>query len=363
MTLPVLHLRGTPYEQGLEHGKGLKDRVQHNVAVYFDRFKREVGLSRREVLVQATQFLEAIEAQNGDYYHGMQGIADAIGVPLPEVAALNARYEILYYQFGVLAVADGCTAFAVPPGATADGHLYLGQNWDWIPQVKGAVLHTEEPDGLQTISFTEAGIVGGKIGMNSAGLGLAINGLTSTDDDWSRLYKPFHVRCYEILRQASLPEAAAIVTDTARSCSANFMLAQVPDRTLNIEAAPASHYVSPSVNGCLVHANHFVDPDVLGVVEPPAEKRPNSEFRQARLAGLLSAGRRHTPEDLKRYLKDHEQAPNALCRHEDPEDPPEDHYITVTSVIMDLTAGHIWLSDGPPCEHAYQEYGFYAAEL
>ncbi len=58
-------------------------------------------------------------------------------------------------------------------------------------------------DGLRTLSFTEAGIFGGKIGLNSAGLGLTVNGLTTTDDDWSRLSKPFHVRCYEICAPAT----------------------------------------------------------------------------------------------------------------------------------------------------------------
>ena len=36
------------------------------------------------------------------------------------------------------------------------------------------MLHTLEPGGLETLSFTEAGIVGGKIGLNSLGLGLTI---------------------------------------------------------------------------------------------------------------------------------------------------------------------------------------------
>src|SRR5439155_12775577 len=124
--------------------------------------------------------------------------------------------------------------------ASTNGHLLLGQNWDWIPQVQGAVLHTLEPDGLETLSFTEAGIVGGKIGLNSAGLGLAINGLLSSADDWSRLELPFHVRCYEILRRRSLAEAVDVVAREKRSCSANFLIAQTPDLAVDLEAAPDS---------------------------------------------------------------------------------------------------------------------------
>ena len=169
------------------------------------------------------------------------GVAHSWRAPASlDLLVLNLRYELLYYQYGVCAVggADGCTSFALLPDASANGHLLLGQNWDWIPGVKGAFLHTREADGLETLGFTEAGIVGAKIGLNSAGLGLVINGMMSTVDDWSRAVMPFHVRCYEILRRRTLAEAASVITDTPRSCSANFLIAQTPDHALNIEASP-----------------------------------------------------------------------------------------------------------------------------
>src|SRR6185437_3674252 len=104
-----------------------------------------------------------------------------------------------------------------------------------------------------------------KIGLNSHGLGLAVNGLLSTVDDWSRLVKPFHVRCYEILRQSSLDAAAAIIVDAKRACSANFVLAAAPDRAVDIEAAPDTCCSFGAEQGALAHSNHFLDPTHLGV--------------------------------------------------------------------------------------------------
>jgi isopenicillin-N N-acyltransferase-like protein len=40
----------------------------------------------------------------------------------------------------------------------------------------GAVLHTTDDDSFETLAYTESGIVGAKIGLNTAGLGLCING-------------------------------------------------------------------------------------------------------------------------------------------------------------------------------------------
>jgi isopenicillin-N N-acyltransferase-like protein len=354
LSLPVLYLSGTAYEQGLQHGQKLKSRIAHNVQVYFERFESEAKLSRTEVLARAVKYGEAIASQNPDYFAGIQGVAEGSGLDLHQLLALNVRYEILYYQLSANAMRDGCTSFAVLPGTSANGHLLMGQNWDWIPHVQGAVLHTVEPDGLEAISFTEAGIVGGKIGLNSTGLGLAVNGLHTTDDDWSRLSKPFHLRCYEILRAKDLVSAVQVVTGEERACSTNFLIAQAPDSVANIEAAPNQTRRLRCENGCVIHTNHFLDPDALGVIEPPREPWSSSYHRLDRLRALFAASRPLGVEDIQASLRDHQTYPHAVCCHEDLDLPPGERYRTVTSVVMDLQARELQLSDGPPCQSEYQ---------
>jgi len=358
MTLPIVHLTGTAYEQGVQHGSALKDRIAHNLDVYFARFEREAGLARLEVLDRARRYAGAIEKQNADYFEGMRGVADGSGFAPGDIAALQVRYEILYYQFGKNAQSedvDGCTAFAVLPEASADGHLLVGQNWDWIPQVQGAVLHTADPDGMETLAFTEAGIVGGKIGLNSAGVGLAINGMTSTDDDWSTLAKPFHVRCYEILRARDFDAAIQVVTGEDRACSTNFLIAQTPDRVVDIEAAPDKLRLLACERGRLTHTNNFTAPAEVGVAEPPNPKRAFSVGRRSRLGELLGAPEKVAVSDIEAGLRDHVRYPYGVCRHAaEGLEPPEHHYITVTSVIMDLTAKTLRLTDGVPCENEYE---------
>jgi isopenicillin-N N-acyltransferase-like protein len=285
---------------------------------------------------------------------GMQGIAEGAGCGLDEVLALNVRYEILYYQFTRNALADGCTSFAVLPEASGNGHLLLGQNWDWIPQVQGAVLHTVEPDGLETLSFTEAGIFGGKIGLNSAGLGLGVNGLQTTSDDWSRLSPPYHVRCYQILRCQEFEDALQVVSGAPRACSTNFLIAQAPDRVADLEAAPDQVRALGCANGYLVHTNHFLDPATLGVAEPPRPRWSSTYHRLARLRELLDAARPLGIAAIQACLRDHQQYPNSVCCHEDPALPPGQRYLTVTSAVMDLHTRELYLSDGPPCQSEYQ---------
>ncbi len=354
MTLPFLQLSGIPFEQGLKHGEELKELIQHNIKIYFERFERECLLSPSEVLTRAEKYSEAIKIQNPRYFDAMRGIAEGSEFSLGEITALNVRFEIMYYEICMKVLRDGCTAFAVSPEATANGHLLIGQNWDWIPDVKGALVRSKEPNDTSVLSFTEAGIVDGKIGLNSSGLGLTISGLYTTDDDWSRLCKPLHVRCYEILRSRNIQDALRVITDEKRACSTNFLLAQVPGSIADVEAAPERTRIIHSNEGHLVHTNHFLDPEDMDVVEPPLERRKFSVLRHRRMNEFLGSKRPISIDYVQVYLRDHAEHPYSLCRHPDLTLPQEERYITVASMIMDLDARIMYISDRQPCENPYQ---------
>jgi isopenicillin-N N-acyltransferase like protein len=356
VSLPVVHLDGEPFEQGRQHGAALGREIARNLEVYYERFRTEARLGRDEARHRASYFVTMLRA--GQYFDALRGVAAGSRQDLLDLLVLNLRYELLYFQYGILPVgdADGCSSFAVLPSASANGHLLLGENWDWIADVEGAVLHTREPDEFETLSFTEAGIVGGKIGLNSAGLGLAINGLLSTADDWSRPVTPFHVRCYNILRQRSLEAARQVIVGEPRACSTNFVLAQAPDAAVDIEAAPERVCEMAPTDAVLVHTNHFLEPARIGVTEPRTERRPHTLTRLARLQKLLADRAPVTVADVEMALRDHDNYPDSVCRHENDDDPPEERLATVTSAIMDLDARTLWLTDGPPCEAVYQSY-------
>lgn len=365
--LPIVPVTGAAHAQGLTHGHALRAEIDHNLAVYFRRFNDEGRMSRRRVLERASVLWDRLAATSPDYAAGVRGIAEGAGQDVLAVAALNARYELMYAQFTLMALhaesaVDGCTSFALTPEATADGHTLIGQNWDWIPDVKGAVVVERQPDGFARAAFTEAGVFGGKIGFNSHGLGLAINGLTSQDDDWSRPAAMFHVRCWQILGERDLAAAVARVTNGPRACSGNFVVARAgPSEAgggaVAIEAAPTTTCrIAPDAAGRLVHTNHFFDPEGAGIAETPNVQRDASLNRLRCLSASLAGRDAVTVDDVQAMLRDHAGYPYSVCRHPDPDDPSGD-YRTVTSVIMDLDARAMWITDGPPCEADYQIVG------
>ncbi|MBO1437379.1 C45 family peptidase [Meiothermus sp. CFH 77666] len=352
--LPYLQLSGSPYDQGLKQGAALADRIAHNLEVYFHRFEVECKLSPNQARERGARYLEAIRQQSPAYAEGIEGIAAGSGQPLVDIATLNVRYEIVYHQFGHEAP-NGCTAFALLPGHSKDGNLWMGQNWDWMEGVQGALQHITEPDGTRVLAFTEAGIFGGKIGLNSHGLGLCINGLVSVGDNWAGLGKPFHLRTYQALRQKTLEEAKAAILESPRTASGNFLIGQGA-QAVDIEVSPSAVALWEDERQ-LVHANHYLAPERFGIEVPPIEWLDRSHHRALRLSLRLGEVEKPGLDDLKAALSDRDGAPYAVCRTASPEEYAlGEPYRTVASVIMNLGTLELWVSDGPPHENPYVRY-------
>ena len=359
--MSLLHFKfsGTTYEQGLAHGEALQESIAKNIDIYLNRFENEAGISKNELLENTGIYLNILREQSPEYVNGMNGIAESSNLNLLEIAMLNLRYELLYHALGKLLqseAVDGCTSFAVLPAAAENNNLLMGQNWDWIPDVDCVLTTSIDSDGLQRMAFTEAGIFGGKPGMNSEGVGLTVNGMYSTDDDWSRFEKPFHLRCYEVLRSKNMEEALHALVGTPRSCTANFILGHAPSRAIDIELAPDRLRFIDPVNGVLAHANHLVDPKKTGVAEPENPRRHLSEFRHNRMEELLNERKPVNVAGIQEILKDHEHQPQSLCRHRDDSIPESQHTITKTAMIMDLEERKMWVTNGQPCTAEFEEY-------
>jgi len=366
--LPVLTLKGSPHQIGYGHGKKARPEIEQNLEVYFHRFKSETELSHDVAISRASKFLEVINKVSPEYAETMMGVAAGSGQEILDITALNVRYELMYSQFSKIGLKPvpkifGCTAFATLPTAVENGHLIMAQNWDWIPDVKAIFLKVRNENGPDVLSFTEAGVVGGKIGLNSEGLGLLINGIVSSKDDWARLKKPFHVRCWEILRSKTLGRATRIVSQGERNCSANFILGQQKTigngkgKVIDIESAPEAVCELGPDKGAVAHTNHFSNPKILGVKQVLDEERLSTLQRYRRIQRLLDGtvrmGEKLDLASVKSMLRDHFGKPESVCRHSNLKLPEYERYETVVSVIMDLSERKLWATMGSPCSTEY----------
>ncbi|XVH33478.1 C45 family autoproteolytic acyltransferase/hydrolase (plasmid) [Haloferacaceae archaeon DSL9] len=360
--LPQITLSGTARERGLDHGEAFADEIRRNVETYLTRFAYH-GADEKTVRAQAAEFVPQIEEWNRAYAEELRGIADGSGVPLEEITLLNVRYEVLYAAYSNEAAGvDGCTSFGLLPEATANDHTYVGQNWDWAASIADTLIVTEvrQESGSDHIAVTEAGIVGGKMGVNERGIGLAVNGLVSPADGESPFRKPFHVRCREVLSADRFDAALEPLIATPRACSANFVVGHADGEVVDVETSPnRAGYVYPK-NGIVTHANHF---ESAGFESRMERQLPDTLYRSQRLRRTLEQNAGEiTAECIESALCDHFGRPASICRHADTSLPPEEHGQTDTSVILDLTDRTLHATRGPPCETPYERYQLHGGD-
>jgi isopenicillin-N N-acyltransferase-like protein len=360
-TIPLLTVEGAPHACGLAHGRRFAREIAENVETYLRRFELS-GLRRKAAFAEAERWLAAMADQSPSYVEEMRGIADGSGAGMDNVALLNARYELAFTLFGqeatrgelVAAGPDGCTTFGLTPDVTADGHTWLGQNWDWLEGLHGRtlVLHLHRHDRPSFVCLTEAGIVGGKMGVNECGIGLVENGLASSHDGRNPYQKPFHMRCREILDAETFQAAQLPVNATPRTCSANFVIGAPGGEVVDLEASPDHVRSLYPEDGIVTHSNHFLtEGHGTSLLDKIA---PNTLERVGRMRRLLAEQHgRISFDGMRAAASDHVGLPNAICRHPDATQPSARRTMTAAAVLIDLEARTMHVANGPPCENDY----------
>lgn len=361
LTFPRIRVKGGPFQRGQQYGEQAAPRVERSIEVYRRIFKHYTGWDWEKVVEHARSYREPIVAYREHFIDELRGIAVGAGVPFDDVLALNVRTEVMFAAVARNAAREGCTSFVALPESTQDGHILVGQNWDWGKGTSETVVVLEvEPDqGPNFVTVVEAGLLA-KMGMNAAGIGLVTNALIS-DQDRGEPAVPYHAVLRAILESETPSRALAAITVHRRASSANYLIAHRAGEAINAEAAPGDYsrvFLAYPVDGTYVHANHFrcLDPDLKDV---GLWDGTDSPFRMQRLERLFE----HRPDALspsmiQEFLADHFNSPYALCTHPDPSLPWAEQYATVASLIMDLNANRMWLAAGKPCQVPYHELDY-----
>lgn len=362
MAIQLLELSGSAFERGLQHGKSMKSQIASNIDVYKKRFLLG-GATLQKIMEEAEKWAERFRLHDGEYYEEMTGIAKAAHISIAEIGMLNARYELSYTLYTSEASAanvipshepEGCTSFGVQPEYTEAGHTIMGQNWDWLEGLSGnmcllKVCSDDHPDHLL---LTQAGVVSGMIGINEHGIGLCVNGLSAHGDGRELHHRPFHIRVRDIMQTRTLYDALKVIYSTDRVCSTNWLIGQKGGEVLNIETSSnVAHTLYPT-DGLITHGNHFINR--TNITTEFERIAPCSLYRTPRLDRLLRQSKnKWVIDDFKTGLRDSFGHPKAICRYANQDDPEEARTITVASVILDLDAGVMEITDGPPNKNPY----------
>lgn len=371
MRLPHVSVSGQPAECGAAYGAAAGTQIGANVEAYRRRFRDEAGLDAAGLRAAGAAFRDATAQHHPRIAAMLDGVAAGAGVAHAEIYALNARTELLYGRPGSpddpgSPDGEGCTAIGVLGTHTGSGHLLLGQNWDWHPDQRDAMLLLETTDerGHTVLTLAEAGMLA-KTGLNSAGVGQCLTMLACDRDGLtSPPGVPYHVLARATLEADSLGWALRSACHSPRNASINLLLGQAGDpayadpslggEMIDLELVPGDVGWLHPVDGMITHANHLET--ALAVRDAQKDWGGSSLYRAARarrlMAETVDAGKA-TPEGMAAVFRDHASYPHAICRHLDERLPARDRSRTVCSILLDLDARRFGIADGQPCERDY----------
>lgn len=262
--MPTIHAwdsaASDPFLRGRDLGRSLAAPIRSTLDDYTWLFAA-AGLETGTVRSVAESCHEELSRWAPDLAQEVEGVAEGAGLELWEVAALNARTEIVVR--GRIAGLSECTSAAWLPSS---GPAHAVQTWDWIPRVDDFTVrrHTA-PSGHAVVAFAENGVLA-KLGVNSAGLGVLFT-LLCHSSDGSRAGVPVHAVVRRILDMAgSVAEAVEIVASAPLTSSAAMTVVTYDgerSRGAVIEMSPAGIALREPEDGYLLHTNHFLDPQLV----------------------------------------------------------------------------------------------------
>ena len=365
---PHVRVAGTAEQRGRQYGEQAADRVRRSVSAYREVFAHVANWDWAKVRAEAARFQAPIAAFAPAYLTEMRGLAHGAGVDFLDVLAINVRTEVMYTAKARQAAYAGrpgrpgeCSAFAVAPAPGAAGPALIGQNWDWVPHVTDTVvvLEAQQDSGPDFVTVVEAGLLA-NTGMNSSGLGLVTNALV-TADDVGEPGLPYHVLLRAILDCENVSDALVALQAGLRSSSANYLIAHRDGVVVDVEASPGDfsrlYFVYPDRDGVALHTNHFLS-ERFARRDVSVWAMPDSPVRLQRLRAGVAAAPDHSLATFRSLLSDHANYPSSVCCHPDPRMAPADQGLTATSVLMDLGAARMWLTDGNPCTAPYRELDY-----
>ena len=345
--LKTIELRGNAASRGLQHGRLLRDSIQTAVDFYRDFFARYLNLDGTEMRRRAARFIEPTARLDAQLMSEYEGIAEGSGQTLEDIFALSARYEITFED---VALGD-CSNLFVNASGSEDGHVLLGQSWDWRPEVMDfrAVFTARCDDEPDHIMVTECGQPG-KYGFSTEGIGVVSAGLRC-EEKVATGEQLFVVLCRQVLKQTGWQAAIEAIEASPPMATVNMIVADESGSAANLEFTPGGIFkLDLAALESYWHTNHCL------IADEPIELA-NSQVRAARWTELMSTDEPISAALLQRWLADRGSGEHSICQLPNPSAAETATYLqTLSSIVMDLNASTLWVSDGPSCDHPYESF-------
>jgi isopenicillin-N N-acyltransferase like protein len=350
--LPFIRVAGSHREIGRQIGEACRDKVHHSIASAHDLLDKAydtLQLSWSSAIIQAQKYMPFAQERYPRYVEEMVGMAEGANVDYEDLSMLNGMEAVTMDALHL----TKCTSLGVNQERSANGHVMLAHNEDWVPEDEPDVfiLHVTPDDEPPFLAMTYGGLLP-NIGMNAYGIAQACDSVYPSD---CRIGIPRLVASRAVLAEKTPSEAIRHMLAPHRAAGYNHLMAHESGEIYNVEVSARRFAVLYAHNGAIAHTNHYLDPG-MQMVESEPDELVSTRVRYFRALRLLGQTELHTAETLQAIQCDHINYQDSICNHAVDDNRPLDREKTITALLFDLTARTLQACWGNPCENKFYTY-------
>ena len=209
-------------------------------------------------------------------------------------------------------------------------------------QKPNIVILSIKQDSFPTIKIvTEAGILG-KIGLNSAGVGVCLNAIRTTGLDVSRM--PVHLGLRAVLESSSAKEAVEKLRLAGMAASAHMLIGDGSGDAVGLEFTKSTFAELMKNNlGVIVHSNHLLA-EHDGLRKQVWSEDSPARFERMTVLTQKFDGKAPSWNEFSALFEDESGFPVAICRAQE----GVSTTATLFNIVMDLKAKKAVVKIGRP---------------
>lgn len=349
---PLVRVSGTHREIGRQVGEACREQVRRNIGNGRQLIESSEGFLELDwagAQIQAHKYLPFAQERYPQYVDELLGMAEGANVGFDDLVVLNAMEAVIIDALHL----TKCTSMAVSNDITADGHVLVAHNEDWLPEDEDDVflIDASPEDEPPFLAMTYGGLLP-NIGFNADGVAQCCDTVYPND---CRIGIPRVFVSRAVLAARTPRDAISRALVSHRAAGYNHLIAHESGEIYNLEVSAKKFALLYAQEGYLAHTNFYLEANMQAIEYDPDE-RISTRVRYYRTMRLLKNTQLHTVKTLQAIQRDHVNYPNSICNHLEADLEPLDREKTINAIVMDLTGRAMHFAWGNPCVNQYHTY-------
>jgi len=255
--LPMLHLYGTPYENGFQHGAIMKNRIIKLIELWKKDIEDNYQIPADEFIkmfLDSTDYIPAIKKWTPDLLEEIKGISAGSGIDFNIIFAFQLTDEI-WTNTRLISIPHHCTSVGINNYKKDGSSNYIAQNIDITPFYHGfEILLDIQDKGSKSRKLVTTFVA--YIGANGLNKNIGITENTLSDLKSSLNGLPVCCVARGVLEKASFEDAVKFIKAVKHASGQNYIIGSKHD-IISLECASdlVTEYWPDTTKNYTFHAN------------------------------------------------------------------------------------------------------------